>query len=424
MSGLTTSIYCWWDLYSGRNEHNKNIPIDAVINDLKGSGFTTVIAWSVHVNTSGDLIYNDTSIVSGGKYIGDSGWSANLAALKQGKTSVNRLLFSIGSGPPPRDFTNIQALIKKQGTGTNSILYKNFKALKDAIPAIDGIDLDDEDCYDQNMVVQLSQMLNTLGYKVTFCPYTNPTFWVDSLYALNSQTPGLVVGFNLQCYSGGGGNDPQTWINAIAKKMGSGFDAKGFIYPGLCASNKDGDAGGGLSPDQITTQFTKWRTAGIQGGWIWRYDHIKNFGKYTAADYANAIVKGLPGTPVYLYATQNPSRYYYTTNPADSPGPDWSRSGIAFIAFGSGTVGVIPVRQHSAGNPQRYSYDITGTLAPGWTDDNKTSFYAYKSQTAGTVPVYQYHTLLPGEFWNMFYSLDPNVSGWIKDGVAFYVYGA
>jgi hypothetical protein len=107
-----------------------------------------------------------------------------------------------------------------------------------------------------------------------------------------------------------------------------------------------------------------------------------------------------------------------------SPGPDWSPGGIAFFAFGSGTSGATPVRQHSAGNPQRYSYDITGTLAPGWTDDSKTSFYAFKTQAPNTVPVYQYHTLLPGEFWNLFYSLDANVSGWTKDGVAFYVYGA
>lgn len=288
MSDITAQIYGGGPFYSGGT---------SVINDLKASGFTTVIAWSVHVSTSGDLIYNNPTIVSDGQYIGDSGWPGLLADLKQGG-SVNNLLFSIGAGGV-QDFHHIQSLIESQGTGPDSILYKNFEALKDAIPDIDGIDLDDEDLYDQKTIVEFSQMLNGLGYNVTFCPYSDPGFWVDCLYALNINTPGLVTRFNLQCYSGGAGNDPQTWINAIQNKMGDGFDAKGFVYPGLWCRHGD-QCGEGQCPDSITSQLAVWKPEGIQGGWIWLYDDIQKCetsgvcsGAMDAKAYASAIVTGL-----------------------------------------------------------------------------------------------------------------------------------
>lgn len=292
MGKVTAAIYGGGPFYSGGKE---------VIDDLKGSGFTTVIAWSVHVSTSGDLIYNDPpAIVSGGSYVGDSKWPGRLADLKKGG-SVNRLLFSVGSGAPG-DFQNIQSLIRSQGTGPESILYQNFKALKEAIPAIDGIDLDDEDLYDQETVVAFSQMLHALGYQVTFCPYTFPEFWVDCLYALNTATPGLVTGFNLQCYSGGAGNDPATWIEAISSRMGSGFDAAGFVFPGLWCRNGQG-CSDGQCPDEIAAQFASWQSDGIQGGFIWLYDDVQKCatsgacsgGPMGAAAYAQAIVSSLQG---------------------------------------------------------------------------------------------------------------------------------
>jgi hypothetical protein len=290
MGNLMTAVYGGGPFYTGGQP---------VIDDLKNSGFTTVVAWAVHVNSGGDLIYNDPTIVSNGQYVGDSSWPGLLANLKQGG-SVNRLLFSIG-GWGTGDFENIQALIKSQGTGPNSILYQNFQALKQAIPSIDGIDLDDESLYDQDTTVQFCQMLYGLGYQVTFCPYTMTQFWVNSLYALNSQTPGLVTGFNLQCYAGGAGNDPQDWINAIQAKMGPDFDAAGFVFPGLWCRNGDG-CDQGDCPDSITSQFKAWKPDGIQGGFIWLYDDIQKCensgtcsGSMGTAAYASAIVQGLQG---------------------------------------------------------------------------------------------------------------------------------
>jgi hypothetical protein len=291
MSTIMTAIYGGGPFYSGGQP---------VIDDLKASGFTTIVAWALHVNAAGDLIYNDPTIVSGGQYVGDPGWPGLLADLKQGETSVNRLLFSVG-GWEAGDFPNIQALIQSQGTGPDSILYKNFAALKQAIPTIDAIDFDDESLYDQATTVAFSQMLYGLGYNVTFCPYTEMQFWVECLQALNDETPGLVTGFNLQCYAGGGGNTPQPWIDAIAQVMGSGFPAASFVYPGLWCRNGDG-CGSGSCPSDIASQFAGWKSSGIEGGFIWLYDDIQKCegsgvcgGPMGSAAYASAIAEGLQG---------------------------------------------------------------------------------------------------------------------------------
>ncbi|KAF9110327.1 hypothetical protein BGX30_008017, partial [Mortierella sp. GBA39] len=102
------------------------------MNTLKASGFTTVMLWTIHVNSNGDLVYNDQPVVSNGTYIGKASWPAELASLKQAPTSVKRLEISVGSWGVS-DFQNIKNLVASQGTGTGSILYKNFAALKSAL---------------------------------------------------------------------------------------------------------------------------------------------------------------------------------------------------------------------------------------------------------------------------------------------------
>jgi hypothetical protein len=286
MSTITTLIYGGGAFFTG----------DAAITDVKNSGFTTVVAWCIHVYENGDLYFNDTAVVQGGKYVGDPNWNTQLASFKEGTTSVNRVLLSI-LGP----FANIQSL----GTQKGGVIYNNFQALFDATPAIDGIDFDNEDLYDQTTMVDFALMLQAIGYQqITFCPYRLPDTWADWLAAIDSQSPGLVTGFNLQCYDGGYYNDPQDWITAIQNTMGSSFDAKGFVYPGLwcvhppaCTPGRDNDC-----PVTVTSKFKGWQPEGIQGGWIYLYDAIQkclNSGacgsdvSMDTAAYASAIVQGL-----------------------------------------------------------------------------------------------------------------------------------
>lgn len=297
-----TAIYGGGPLYTGG---------DSVINDLKGSGFTTVIACFMHIESNGDFVFNNATdlLISEGEYVGNPVWPAQMYSLKEGTTSVNRILFSIG-GWETADFPNIKALIFAEpgsypnhpDIGPNSILYRNFQALKTAIPSIDGIDLDDEDLYDEPTTIAFSQLLHNLGYQVTFCPFQQLNFWVDCLYRLNEQTPNLVTGFNLQCYSGGGRNNPATWIQAIQAKMGPNFDAPGFVFPGLWCKNGDTCESGQCPTgfNSIANRFNEWQSTGIQGGFIWLYDDILHCessgvcpGPMNTAAYASAITQGL-----------------------------------------------------------------------------------------------------------------------------------
>lgn len=281
---LTTLIYGGGPFYPGP---------DSALPTINKTNFTTVVCWALHVRPNGDFAYNDTLIVSNGTYVGDTNWGDQLAEVKKGG-SVNRILFSIG-GWETNDFYHIMNLLNTQGDGPTSILYRNFQALLNEIPAIDGIDYDDEGNYNINTITRLSRMLATIGYQqITFCPYTNSAFWINCLVLLNKTNPGLVTGFNLQCYAGGSGNIgyvKQGWIDPLQKAMGPNFDAPAFINPGLWCKHGD-DCMQGMDPKQINSQFKKWKKDKIQGGFIWLYDDIEKCGNDPEA-YADAIISGL-----------------------------------------------------------------------------------------------------------------------------------
>src|SRR5262249_46635382 len=118
------------------------------ITEIANSGFTEAIVWSVEVGSTGDLNFNgEFPLTSAGVYIGDQthpDFASNMALLKQG--TVKRVTFSIGSSNFG-DWQHVTSLVNSQGTGPDSILYKDFAALKAAIPALDAIDFDDENSF-------------------------------------------------------------------------------------------------------------------------------------------------------------------------------------------------------------------------------------------------------------------------------------
>ena len=117
------------------------------MNVLRASGYSTVMLWCIHVDSStGNLIFNDQLVVANGAYVGNSSWPSQLATLKVAPTSVNRIEVSVSSWGV-NDFQAIQTLMNTYGTNTDSILYRNFLALKNATGA-DAIDYDDETLYD------------------------------------------------------------------------------------------------------------------------------------------------------------------------------------------------------------------------------------------------------------------------------------
>lgn len=241
------------------------------ITEIENSGFTEAIVWSVEVNSAGDLNFNgEFPLTSKGVYIGDqthSDFASNMAQLKQG--TVKRVTFSVGSSNVG-DWQDITALVKAQGTGPTSILYKDFQALKAAIPALDAIDFDDENSFDSSSTIAFGVMLGNLGYHVAPDPFDNSSYWTNVVSQINSQLPGTVDGVHLQAYAGGGGNNPCSGWNFGSVP----------VWPGLWDKND--------TPSQVESIMSGWHsTCGITGGFMWLYDDFVGNGR--AAQYANAI---------------------------------------------------------------------------------------------------------------------------------------
>lgn len=251
----------------------------AAITEIESSGFTEAIVWSVEVNSSGDLNFNgEFPLTSGGAYVGNQyypNFPAAMAQLKQG--TVKRVTFSVGSSNYG-DWENITSLIEAQGIGPNSILYKDFAALKAAIPALDAIDFDDENSYNDPTSVAFAVMLGQLGYHVMPDPYDNNSYWINLVSQINAHLAGTVDGVHLQAYAGGAGNSPCVGWNFGAVP----------VFPGLWDQDD--------TPSQVETIMSGWHSqCDIIGGFMWLYDDF--VGNGLAAQYANAIntAVGQPG---------------------------------------------------------------------------------------------------------------------------------
>jgi hypothetical protein len=174
----------------------------------KASGFTTLITFAMHVDADGTLEIAGVAC-SNGIYRGPANWGSLVATLKTAPTTVTRYEVAIG-GWQDTSYNNIKSLVAAQGVGSGSILYKNFQALKKAVPGIDAIDDDDELTYDQKSSAAFANMLGGLGYKFTMVPYTAQSFWVNLYHSLTNCDY-----IYLQCYEGGAGNDPGNWNSAF-----------------------------------------------------------------------------------------------------------------------------------------------------------------------------------------------------------------
>ncbi|HTS05083.1 MAG TPA: hypothetical protein VMP68_05830 [Candidatus Eisenbacteria bacterium] len=265
----------------------------ANITEIENSGFSEAIVWSVEVNSVGDLNFNgEFPLTSGGVYVGNSyypNFPSDMAQLKQG--TVKRVTFSVGSSNYG-DWENIAALVKSQGIGPSSILYKDFAALKAAIPALDAIDFDDENSFDSTTTIEFGVMLGQLGYHVMPDPFDNASYWTNVVAQINSHLPGTVDGVHLQAYAGGAGNNPCVGWNFGTVP----------VFPGLWDLND--------TPSQVETIMGGWHAqCGILGGFMWLYDDF--VGNGLAAEYANAINTAVSGSgfrlsgPGIVYVNQH-----------------------------------------------------------------------------------------------------------------------
>ena len=247
------------------------------IEELKSSGFTHVVSWTIHIESDGSLGFNgEFPLVSNGVYIGDDTYPdfrSDIAALKTGETSITRVeigLSAAGSGT----YDNVRDLLNCSeshcGTGPSSILYRNFQALKAAFPSVDALNNDDEGTYDLNSAVPFHIMLADLGFKTAIVPYTYKSFWQSFVTQVNQARPGAVDLLYLQGYAGGAFNNPCNWDLGLP------------VYAGLWSRDD--------SPTDVENQMQTWQNncpGIIKGGFMWLYDDFDNSSQVAA--YAAAI---------------------------------------------------------------------------------------------------------------------------------------
>lgn len=271
---------------------------ETAITKLKNSGYTTAILFNVNVEGDGSLTTDftwDTQtaaeaggiICQNGEYVFDKyqpHYIDDVKSLVTQPTSISRLEICIG-GWGNGSYGHIRDYIKSYGTGEETTLYKNFKALKEAIPEIVAVNNDQEQDYDLETAVEFHRMLAKIGYKTTIAPYMNKSYWEQLVSQLNEE-PGTCDIVYLQTYGGGAGNNPNSWRVFGDVPIYVGFD---------CESSSN--------ISYMESRFENWRdNAGAQGGFLWNY----NSEARDVNEWATAINRIFPTKTV-----DKPAAYFY-----------------------------------------------------------------------------------------------------------------
>ena len=215
---------------------------------MRNSNMNNMFLFTGEIDPDGTIIFNVNNtrhvICRNGVYVGNSDWSWQLAGCLGG--SMQRIEYCLAQWGSPT-FNNIKNRINADGTGSNTILFRNFQALKAKLP-IDGVQFDDENTYDRSTMVRFAKMLKDgCGLWISLCPYTNQGFWAGVKYDL----PDRVKGVWLQCYEGGAGNNPVQWKSALANSK--------LIFPGLWINQ---------GMDYIDSRVRPWVGQGFTGTFI------------------------------------------------------------------------------------------------------------------------------------------------------------
>ncbi|HZS27601.1 MAG TPA: hypothetical protein VFB76_10250 [Candidatus Angelobacter sp.] len=259
---------------------------------IRTAGWDSIILGMLHPHPEDDkkrtqsIYFGNIPILQNGTYIGDSKWPSQLKDLLKGEgTSLYHLLAGIGGGGVG-DFANIMQIYQNNNNSFDgTVLQTNFQTFHAKFPMITMLDMDVEDAYDIPSFVAFCQMLIQIGFGITFCPYTCMDFWTGSLKQLNQSNPGAVKWWNLQCYDGGTGNDPQQWADAISKAI-PGFNTTGFILPGdwsrnLAKQDKNDPSTWywqGDCPPAVRQLMRSFKDEPcVGGGFIWTIDQILGY---------------------------------------------------------------------------------------------------------------------------------------------------
>jgi hypothetical protein len=368
------------------------------ITEIENSGFTEAIVWSVEVNSTGDLNFNgEFPLTSGGVYVGNATYPdfpSDMATLKQG--TVKRVTFSIGSSNYG-DWEDITALVKAQGTGPTSILYKDFQALKAAIPALDAIDFDDENSFNSPTTIAFGVMLGQLGYHVMPDAFDDSSYWTNVVSQINSQLPGTVDGVHLQAYAGGAGNNPCVGWNFGTVP----------VFPGLWDQDD--------TPSQVQSIMTAWHSqCGILGGFMWIYDDFVGTG--LAAQYASAINSGVSSSGFTLSGPKNVFLNQNSTADALIAITDFGGfNGSVTLSLSSLPKGV-RASVEGQGNKRRVAFKASPSASTGFTSVTVTGTSGSITQTLTFTLAVSAAVGATGTGTQVDLSSDFNVNGIYTDG--------
>lgn len=268
------------------------------VTTLRESGFTYVILFNVNVDENGNLSVDyggeaGGMICSGGKYVFDKvqpHYAEDVKLLLTQPTSVERVEICIG-GWGNNSYKNIKSLIDSQGTDENSMMYKNFKALREAIPEITAVNNDDEACYDVKSAVEFHTMMYDLGYKTTLAPYMYKTYWSSLVTSLNYNRPGACDRVMIQCYDGGAGNNPASW------QLGSVT-----LHAGRTNYQTD--------METSIAQMQAWKdNTTVTGGFVWVYND-ESWNLHNWATSMNRVFKPVKPHAIDIVATVYSDKNY------------------------------------------------------------------------------------------------------------------
>lgn len=268
------------------------------IAEIQASEFNVVTLSTFHVNPDGSL-YGSEPLVANGIYNPDDKMNPDLPQMYQGLAAAGKtLLYSIGNAAGTTNDMNALQSIFAGPTGPTSAyasLQQNMGVLQSEL-AISGIDFDFEPGEygqeQQQVVTEFTTFCNDLGFFVTYCPFTEESFWIGSqIDAVNAG--GSVAWWNLQCYgSGGGGNTPGEWAAPIGPTTAAAMnvDDVGTFIAGSAQVNDNTPSG----VQQQFSQFAAGLTA-FNGGFLWQFGDVVDGGG-PLGPWATAIEAGTGAT--------------------------------------------------------------------------------------------------------------------------------
>jgi hypothetical protein len=262
---------------------------------------------SFHIHDDGSLWFNDTEIVDGmGKATFAAAQLSDIVSALKDEGGFSAALLSFGGGgslPPGGDFSvahsvsdsDFKAFLANyfEAVAVSSALsgiqiLENLNSLVTVIGA-DGIDLDVEPTiysypYCASAIAVLSNWAE--GQFLTWTPYEDQEFW-GTMYRMMQPPDEPLSWLNLQPPPGSPAQNAAAigaWITALSIPPD-------LIVPGLFQI---------AEPGAVQNAVAAWIDGGIEvtGAYYWAYDYIVKNTKYSPADFAGAMSRGLEGESV------------------------------------------------------------------------------------------------------------------------------